>query len=303
MAGKKFAEIKVGIFVFIAIAIVISVLFWAKGFVVNRDLSEYKAYFHNVSGLSVGDNVTVNGVRKGKVKDISLEGDSVAVLFSMEKEINLKKDYRIEVIMTELMGGKTLFVSPGKSDEELKDGTPLYGVTGGDIGEIIKNATSISQEFRELLSKFGNTNDNINKVLANLNDVVGDKNVQKNIKSTLSNFEATSSNLNSLVIENRTSLKNLTDKAGKTLDNVNGILDENSPEFKKTFLQIQNLTTKVDSLVSSINVITSDILMRKSGLGKFIYDDKFFDNLNNTLLEIEKLSKKIREEGIKINLF
>ena len=303
MANRQFAEIKVGLFVLIAIVIIISVMFWAKGFVVNRDLAERKAYFHNVSGLSVGDNVTVNGVRKGKVKEIALEGDSVAITFTIEKEVKLRKDYKIEVIMTELMGGKTLFVSPGKSDEEIPEDVPLFGVSSGDIGEIIRNATNISQELKDLLSKFGNTNENINQVLANLNDVVGDKNVQKNIKSTLSKFQETSRNLNLLVKENRTSIRNLTDKAGKTLDNVNGILDENSPEFKKTFAQIQTLTAKVDSLVSSVNIITSDIALRKSGLGKFIYDDKFFDNLNSTLLEIEKLSKKIREEGVKINLF
>jgi hypothetical protein len=99
------------------------------------------------------------------------------------------------------------------------------------------------------------------------------------------------------------SLKNLSDKAGVTLDNVNNVIDNNSPEFKKTFAEIQKLTSRVDSLVSGVNIIASDIYNKKSGLGKFIYDDKFFDNLNNTLLEIEKLSKKIREEGVKINLF
>jgi|WetSurMetagenome_2_1015567.scaffolds.fasta_scaffold04319_5 phospholipid/cholesterol/gamma-HCH transport system substrate-binding protein len=303
MSEKKFSELKVGIFVFIAIAIIISVLFWAKGCMIGKDLTDYKAYFNNVSGLNVGDPVNVNGVRKGKVKEIMLEGDSVAILFSLDKNIKLKKDYKIEVVMTELMGGKQLFVSPGKSPEEADLEKPLYGSTVGDVGAIMKNATAISDLLKELISKFGNTNDNINKSLANLNDIIGDKNMQKNLKSTLSNFEVTSRNLNLLVKENRVSLRNLTDKAGNTLDNVSGLINDNSPEFKKTFSQIQTLTAKVDSLVSSINVITSDIQLRKSGLGKFIYDDEFFKNMNNTLLEIEKLSQKIRQEGIKINLF
>jgi SMC interacting uncharacterized protein involved in chromosome segregation len=95
----------------------------------------------------------------------------------------------------------------------------------------------------------------------------------------------------------------LTEKAGMTLDNVNGLLDQTSPEIKKSFEQIQILTAKVDSLVTSVNIITNDIVMKKSALGKFINDDKFYDNLNKTLEEIEKLTKKIRQEGIKINLF
>jgi len=303
MSEKKFSELKVGIFVFVAISIVIATLFWTKGFMVAKDLDEYKAYFKNISGLSVGDPVSVHGVRKGKVREIILEGDSVLVIFSLDKEIKLRKDYTVEIMMPELMGGKQLFVSPGKSPDILDNQTPLFGSSSGDLSQIMKNATIISGDLKELISKFGNTNENINVALANLNDIIGDKNMQKDLKSTLSNFEVTSRNLNSMVTENRVSLRNLTDKAGNTLDNVNGLIDENSPEFKKTFSQIQNLAVKVDSLVGSINIITSDILTRKSGLGKFIYDDEFFDNMNNTLLEIESLTKKIRKEGIKINLF
>jgi phospholipid/cholesterol/gamma-HCH transport system substrate-binding protein len=303
MSERKFSELKVGIFVFIAIAIIISVLFWAKGFVINKDLIDLKAYFQNTSGLSLGDPVTVSGVRKGKVKEINLIGDSVMVLFNLERGIKIRKDYKLEVAIAELMGGKQLAISPGRSNEEIDYESTLSGTTSGDISEIIRNVNGLSSEVKNLIKGFGNTNENILKALGNLNDIIGDKNMQKNLKSTLSNFEVTSRNLNLLVRDNTVSLKSITDKAGTALDNVNSLIDENSPEFKKTFQQIQVLTGKVDSLVTSINVITTDIQMRKSGIGKFIYDDKFFDNLNKTLEEIEKLTKKIRQDGLKINLF
>lgn len=303
MSERKFSELKVGIFVFIAIAIIISVLFWAKGFVINKDLIDLKAYFQNTSGLSLGDPVTVSGVRKGKVKEINLVGDSVIVLFNLEKGIKIRKDYKLEISIAELMGGKQLAISPGRSNEEIDYESTLSGTTSGDISEIIRNVNGLSSEVKNLIKSFGNTNENILKALGNLNDIIGDKNMQKNLKSTLSNFEVTSRNLNLLVRDNTVSLKSITDKAGTALDNVNSLIDENSPEFKKTFQQIQVLTGKVDSLVTSINVITTDIQMRKSGIGKFIYDDKFFDNLNKTLEEIEKLTKKIRQDGLKINLF
>jgi phospholipid/cholesterol/gamma-HCH transport system substrate-binding protein len=271
--------------------------------VINKDLIDLKAYFQNTSGLSLGDPVTVSGVRKGKVKEINLIGDSVMVLFNLERGIKIRKDYKLEVAIAELMGGKQLAISPGRSNEEIDYESTLSGTTSGDISEIIRNVNGLSSEVKNLIKGFGNTNENILKALGNLNDIIGDKNMQKNLKSTLSNFEVTSRNLNLLVRDNTVSLKSITDKAGTALDNVNSLIDENSPEFKKTFQQIQVLTAKVDSLVTSINVITTDIQMRRSGIGKFIYDDKFFDNLNKTLEEIEKLTKKIRQDGLKINLF
>jgi len=303
MSERKFSELKVGIFVFVAIFIIISVLFWAKGFVVNKDYIEMNVFMQNASGLSSGDPVTISGVRKGKVKEISLVGDSVKITFILEKGSKIKRDYRVEVAIMEIMGGKQLFISPGKSNEEIDYEKPMIGSQGGDISELFKNASIISEEVKTLLKSLSNTNDNILKVVSNLNDIVGDKNMQKDLKSTFSNFAVTSKSLNLLVNENRNSLKTLTEKAGMTLDNVNGLIDQNSPEFKRTFEQIQILTAKVDSLVTSVNIITNDIVMKKSGLGKFINDDKFYDNLNKTLDEIEKLTKKIRQEGIKINLF
>ncbi len=303
MSERKYSELKVGIFVFLAIVIIISVLFWAKGFMLTKDYIELKVYLQSASGLNLGDPVTISGVRKGKVKDIILVGDSVMVLFNLEKGSKIKTDYRIEVAIMEIMGGKQLFISPGKSNEEINYDKPLIGSQGGDISQLFKDANIISQQVKTLLQGFSVTNDNILKVVSNLNDIVSDKNMQKDLKSSLSSFASTSRSLNMLVNENRTTLKTLTDKAGITLDNVNGVLEQTTPEVKKSFEQIQILTAKVDSLVTSVNIITNDIVMKKSGLGKFINDDKFYDNLNKTLEEIEKLTKKIRQEGIKINLF
>ncbi len=303
MSERKYSELKVGIFVFLAIAIVISVLFWAKGFVLTKDYIEMKVFLQSASGLNLGDPVTISGVRKGKVKEITLVGDSVLISFNLEKGVKIKTDYRIEVAIMEIMGGKQLFISPGKSSEEIDYNKPLIGSSGGDISKLFKDANLISEQIKTLLNGFSVTNENILKVVSNLNDIVSDKNMQKDLKSSLSSFASTSRSLSLLVNENRISLKTLTDKAGMTLDNVNGLLDQTSPEIKKSFEQIQTLTAKVDSLVTSVNIITNDIVMKKSGLGKFINDDKFYDNLNKTLEEIEKLTKKIRQEGIKINLF
>ena len=53
MFKKKFSEIKVGFFVLIAIVIVISAIFWVKGFLVTKDQVDLNVYFQQVSGLNV----------------------------------------------------------------------------------------------------------------------------------------------------------------------------------------------------------------------------------------------------------
>jgi phospholipid/cholesterol/gamma-HCH transport system substrate-binding protein len=303
MSEKKFSEIKVGVFVFIAAFVVLATLFWAKGFIVSKDQIDLKAYFKNVSGLNIGDPVTVNGVRKGKVQKFDLVGDSVLVELTLEKTVKIKKDYRIEIAMLELMAGKQVLINPGVNREEIDYNTPLIGETGSDITAMMKNLNDITQDVKSLLKKFDNTAESLDLTVKNINEIVGDKDIHNNLRSTLSNLNFASKNLNSLLAENRITFKDITGKVGKSIDNVNGILDENGPQVKSTFKDIQTLTTRIDTLISGINTIVSDIQLQKGTVGKLMYDDKFYENLNKSLLEIEKLSQKIRKDGIKINLF
>lgn len=303
MSERKFSEIKVGIFVFLAAFLVLATLFWAKGFIVSKDQIDVIAYFKNVSGLNIGDPVTVNGVRKGKVQKFDLEGDSVRVELSLEKSVKIKKDYKIEIAMLELMAGKQVLINPGVSKDEIDYKQPLIGETGSDITAMMKNVNEITQDIKGLLKKFDKTADGLNESIKNINDIVGDKNMTGNLKTTMSNLNIASRNLNMLLSENRVSFKEITGKVGKSIDNVNGILDENGPQVKSTFKDIQTLTTRVDTLITSINTVVNDLQMQKGSMGKFMYDDKFYENLNKSLMEIEKLTKKIRKDGIKINLF
>lgn len=299
----KFSEVKVGIFVFIALVIVVATMFWTKGFFIKKDQIDYKVYFPAVNGLSIGDPVSVNGVKSGKVTSIELEGDSVVVEFRLDKSVRLKKDYKIEVTMLEIMSGKQILITPGKSGELISPGTPLYGINSADFSEVVTNFSEISNDVKILIRKIGETNDNLNKAINNINDITGDENMKSGLKTTVANLKNASENLNLLLRENRGSFRKITEKIDSTVGNVNTLFDESNPKIKTTFEDIKTLSVKADSLIGNLNVIISDIQTKKSGVGKFIYDDKFFENLNRTVTELEKLVRQIRKKGVKINLF
>lgn len=303
MTKAKYSEFKVGIFVLAAILIVMFVVFWTKGFIENKDLREMKVYFQNVSGLNVGDPVTVKGVKMGKINSIEVVGDSVEVDFSIADDVKITNEYNIEIAVLELMGGKAVNIDPGKGPFEINYSEPLKGGKNADIGSMFRTVNDIMDDVQALIAQFGENSNNINKVLNNVNSLVSDENMQGSLRTTLRNFELTSRDLNTLVNENRVSLNNLQGKVGTTIDNVNTLIDESSPEFKQTFENIETLTSKVDSLINNLNIIVTDVKDQKSGMGKFIYDEKFYNNINKTLLEIEMLTKKIRTDGVKINIF
>jgi len=303
MAYKKFSEFKVGLFVFIAVLVVILTIFWAKDFTVNLSEQDYVVYFSRVSGLNEGDMVSVNGVRKGKIDKIQLEGDSVKISFSLDKSIKIKKDYDIYVAATELTGGKVLYIEPGKSSEIVNPDQALHGSPGADFSSIMNSFADITTDIKSLIGEFRTSTENLNKVILNVNDIVGDGNLKRSFNSTMNSLETTSRNLNQLVSESRSGISKLTNKAGDTFENIDVMVNDNGKELKNTLYEIQSLTNIVDTLAYNLNAVVSDIQNKNQGIGKFLADDKFFNNINTTLTEIEKLTKKIRKDGVKINLF
>ncbi len=302
--ARQQSTLKVGIFVTVAILIVLITVFWTKGFVISAGQNEMQVYFQSsISGLNEGDPVTVKGVRKGEITSIKLVGDSVLINFTLENDVVIKSDYTVEVAMTSFTSGKQLYIEPGKTAPEINYDAPLVGSSSGDINEIMKQMSGLANEVDTLLHKFQDNSDNLNDVLANVNEIVGDGQLKMDLKSTMSNFETTSRNLNLLVSENRSSISSITSKVDRTVSNVSDLVDETSPEFKRTFTEIQNMTMRIDSLILNLNGLVTDVKTKDGTAGQIIYDDELYKNINKTLQEIEKLSESIRKKGVKLDLF
>jgi|GEM_PF-6139877 len=84
MKNQRSTEIKVGITVLIGLILFIYVLSWTKNFSFTSSDQIIKVMFDNVSGLETGNNVTVNGVKEGFVKDITVYKASAIVTFTYQ---------------------------------------------------------------------------------------------------------------------------------------------------------------------------------------------------------------------------
>jgi phospholipid/cholesterol/gamma-HCH transport system substrate-binding protein len=149
----------------------------------------------------------------------------------------------------------------------------------------------LSKEVGVLITKFQGNSDKLNDVLVNVNEIVGDGQLKMDLKSTISNFETTARNLNALVSENRSSLTSITSKVERTVSNVSDLVDETSPEFKKTFTEIQSMTVRIDSLIANLNGLVTDVKTEDGTANQLIYDDKLYKNINKTLQEIQEVEE------------
>jgi phospholipid/cholesterol/gamma-HCH transport system substrate-binding protein len=146
MKDERKTEIKVGIMSIAALIIFLWILGWAKGFTFRSTENDILVRFPEVSGLEVGDYVTVNGVRKGNVKEIRVEGQSVLVKLEVRKDVELKEDAVFAVMMLDLMGGKKIEVKPGKSPNTLDYSAVQKGEFYADIPSVMSLLGSVQDD-------------------------------------------------------------------------------------------------------------------------------------------------------------
>ena len=303
MKRNRITNLKVGITVIVSIFILLYGIAFLKDFKINLATNDVIVYFSDVNGLKEGDPVSVNGVPRGKVRTIELEGDSVKVTFYVSKDVVFHKDCSISVAMIELMSGKQVSIKPGKSPELADMNKPFIGDKANDVITLIQTMNNVGDQVKSISNSIEKTADELNVVVKNINDIVGDPKMKSDIKGATGNFNTASRSLVALLEENRTNLKSLTTKLNTIADNVDNTVTSSQPDIKQTFSDIRDLTTKLDSAASNLNNFILSTRDSSSTVGKLMTDDQLYTNLNKAIISLDKLIKQIKEKGIKLRIF
>lgn len=304
MDKDKKTLVKVGITILVSIIILLYGIAFLKDLKFGMETNTLKVYFSNVNGLKEGDPVSVNGVPQGKVQKIELvPGDSVIVVFSLSKNVVLKKDYSISISMVELMSGKQVYIKPGVSTELADITKPLSGDRTQDITSLIGTMNEIGSDVKQLTSKMDTTLHDLSAAVRNINQITGDEVLRSNIRSAAGNFNLASRNLNMLISETKNNINSLAIKLSGIASNLDNTVSDTRPELKQTMHDIQLLTSRLDSLAINLNSIVSGTMDSNSTVGKLLSEDEVYVNLNKTLININKLVRKIEKDGVRLRLF
>ncbi|WP_308909805.1 outer membrane lipid asymmetry maintenance protein MlaD [Pseudokordiimonas caeni] len=88
---------------------------------------ELSARFNKVSGLTIGSDVRLSGIKVGAVKSQKIDPDTyqAIVTFSVTRDVTLPEDSAAAITAEGLLGGNYLALIPGGSDEMLEDGDEI----------------------------------------------------------------------------------------------------------------------------------------------------------------------------------
>ncbi|OGU51461.1 MAG: ABC transporter substrate-binding protein [Ignavibacteria bacterium GWC2_36_12] len=298
MKDQKKTEIRVGITVLLGVIILLWILGWAKNFSITPTENTVKVQFSNTAGLEIGDAVTVNGVRKGFVEDLAIEGENVVVTLKIDNKVVLKEDAGFAVSMLDLMGGKKVEISPGSSGKLLDYSQVQAGTFYADIPYVMSMVGTFQEDISSTISDLKIT-------LTSLNNYLGDKKLNDDIKSSMSNLSEVTRKLNILIDENRDNLKKLTANTAELTEETKKFINENKESLNTSVKGLQSVLSNTDSLLAKLNIFTDELKNRQNNLGKIIYDEKIYDDLSQSLKQLNELTKimieQLKDDGLKVD--
>ena len=88
----------------------------------------FNAEFGNVSGLKVGDDVMIAGIKVGEVSSNYLNNETylAVIRLNLEKNIMLPEDSLARISSSSLLGGQYVEIIPGASDNMLNENDTIY---------------------------------------------------------------------------------------------------------------------------------------------------------------------------------
>ena len=295
----KSIELRVGVVVLLACAILIFGVIWVKGIRFDQTRYRYSVIFPNVGSLEVGDPVSVSGVPKGKVEKIRLYQGDVLVTFNLTTDVVLKKDAEFTIMNIGLMGERFLAVETGYSDTLLDLTRPIRGHYDTGIPEVMGKMDEMIAQIRRLAEHLEavvgtqSSQDALIQTIKNLKEISQKTNAlldrnQKKFDQTLKDLSYSSAELKKMVVENK-------NKFQSTVDN-----------FSSASEKLNNITTTLDTLSISLKNLTSKIESGEGTLGQLINDTTLYEQIKKTTQDVDSLIldiKKHPKKYLKISIF
>ncbi len=298
MKDQRKTEIKVGITVLLGLIIFLWVLGWAKNWTVNSQRKKITVEFSSVAGLEIGDPVTINGVRKGYVEDIKINGSKVITLLNLPSDIIIKEDAKFSVMMLDLMGGKKIEVNPGSSNNELDYKKLQQGSFEGDVASAMAMLGSVQNDLVDVIKE-------VKISIISLNKAFTDEKFTSDLKTSVENLTKLTDNLNRLVVNNKDEISQLLKSGNELTKNVNSFLETNRDTITLTINSVHDVLKTSKEILSKVNDFMDKTDKNQNNLGKLLNDSGLMDDLKATIQQAKELTKiiieQLKSKGFKVD--
>ena len=304
---KKFFII--GFTVFISIIILIGGLFFLQDISIKNSNYSFNVIFNETPGLYEGDDVKMLGKKIGTITNTKIIDKKVNVELSIDNSFAFKIpiDSKIEVKSEGFLGTKYISIAPGSDNNKfIAVGETVYGIGDYDFSEITTEIGPIAEDVGLFMNRLNTLfrdeeKDKIRKIIFNIESLSDNINqfsdVNKNIISAEDKLKV--KNLIDDLSTASSILKNKLDNdVSSIIDNMK-ILSNSTPELKETIENLKEITNSFDETSRDINRMIDNIEKKNNTLGKLLYEDSLYVNINGVALDLRGLIQDIKENPTK----
>lgn len=180
-------EVKVGLFVFVALILLAVMIFSIGNFKFFKSGYRLKVFFNYVGGVEIGAPVRLAGVKVGEIKDIKVlnkrkSGETIVeVIIWLREGTVIREDSVPQINTLGLLGEKYIEITPGQKGDVLKNKDVLVGNNPIPISEF---TTAGYEVFKKL-----------NRTVKLINNLFTDEELTTSVKKVAINSKKLSENL------------------------------------------------------------------------------------------------------------
>ncbi len=299
---KMSNEVKVGILTSIVILIFALIILFAGEIKFKEEGYHIKVKFNFIGDLKKGAPVIfAGGIRVGKVEDIRPLKDGVEVVLFLKKDFKIKEENEIMIYTQGLLGDKYIEINgyngPGRY---LKDGEVVKGVDPVSLDamtvkltKILKGVFGPTLTDEEVKKSFANLFNNSGEFVYNLNMLISEN--RPNLYSMIKNMKYTTSAIDENLTSVLKEIKDLSKSLGKISKENQKSISITIKNLEKTSKRLNTTVKELEETSKNLNHISRTIKKRKGTVGKLIYEDEIYRNLDITLKNLAIFSEKIRK--------
>jgi len=267
MEAKR-EQVFVGLFVVIAVALLIATVFSLSGAFAGP-ARHYHAKFHNAAGLERGATVRYEGGPKiGRVEGVRIDSKDPSFMdmeFSVKENLPIKTDSRVAILSFSPLGDNHLEVKAGSPAAALAaDGAVLPADQYVGFNELTEQINKVMPQAQDLMANLNVRVKELSVTLARVNDLLNDQN-RANISASISELQGMLKEDRPVIRTALNNVNNASVKLGPMLDDLRKTSDQANETLKRLDSMLgenrEDLRASIKKLRESLNTV-SDVTRR-----------------------------------------
>jgi len=301
MSKSRF-ETKVGLFVFVGLALIAILLVqFRKGLSFFKPTHQLLLLAPDVGGVKPNAAVMMSGVQIGSVESIKLtpQGNEVMLTLKLYKQYRIHKDARFSIQQSGFLGDQYVAVSPTKNEGEVfKDGEMARAEAPFNLQEVARSATLLLQHVEDTAQKLNDAIVDVHRLVLNEATLTNLANSAITLRKVSERALITIDSVGSLVDSNApvlavssSNLMAFSAELKQATTNLNLLIEENKPALDHAVKNIADSTEILKSLMT-------DVQAGKGTAGALLRNEQMAANLSNVVYNLSITTSNLNQRGL-----